>query len=58
MWPPVNSGVINLTGGTFDNAEAINNLGQISGYGTFRAGTGSNGLTNNGSVTFTGAPRL
>jgi len=52
---PVNSGVINLTGGTFDNGgKAINNLGQISGYGTFRAGTGSNGLTNNGSVTFTG----
>jgi hypothetical protein len=46
-----NAGIINLTGGTFDNnAHALNNTGQLSGYGTLSTG----GLTNNGSVTFTG----
>jgi hypothetical protein len=46
-----NGGLINLTGGTFDNnGFAINNTGQISGFGTLRSG----GLTNNGSITFTG----
>jgi hypothetical protein len=46
-----NAGIINLTGGTFDNnAHALNNTGQVSGYGTLSTG----GLTNNGSVTFTG----
>ncbi len=48
-----NSGLINLTGGTFDNNNhALTNAGQISGYGTFR--TGGAGLTNAGSITFTG----
>ncbi len=46
-----NAGVLSLTGGTFDNnSHALNNTGEISGYGTFRSG----GLTNAGSVTFTG----
>jgi hypothetical protein len=46
-----NAGVINLTGGTFDNNNyALNNTGQISGYGVLRTG----GLTNNGSITLTG----
>ena len=48
-----NAGIINLTGGTFDNnGHALNNAGQISGYGTFRFG--GTGLTNNASVTFSG----
>ncbi len=39
------------TGGTFDNnGHAMMNSGQISGYGVFATG----GLTNNGSITFTG----
>ncbi len=47
------AGIINLTGGTFDNnGHALNNTGQISGYGIFR--TGGTGLDNNGSVTFSG----
>jgi hypothetical protein len=46
-------GTINLTGGTFDNnAQPLNNLGQISGFGTFA--TGGTGLDNNGSITFGG----
>jgi len=46
-----NLGVINLTGGTFDNnGFPIKNSNQISGYGIFRSG----GLTNAGSITFTG----
>jgi hypothetical protein len=46
-----NAGVINLTGGTFDNnGHALTNNGEVSGYGTFRSG----GLTNNDSITFTG----
>jgi hypothetical protein len=48
-----NAGVINLTGGTFDNnGHALNNMGQISGWGLLR--TGGTGLDNNGSITFTG----
>jgi hypothetical protein len=44
-------GLINLSGGTFDNnANILSNTGQISGFGTLRSG----GLTNNGSITFTG----
>jgi hypothetical protein len=46
-----NAGIINLTGGTFDNAgTALNNSGQITGYGVLSTG----GLTNNGSMTLTG----
>jgi hypothetical protein len=46
-----NSGIISLTGGTFDNnGHALSNANQISGYGTLSTG----GLTNNGSVTLTG----
>lgn len=46
-----NSGLISLTGGTFDNnGHALSNANQISGYGTLSTG----GLTNNGSVTLTG----
>jgi len=46
-----NAGIINLTGGTFDNnTKTMTNTGQISGYGTFRSG----GLTNDGSMTFAG----
>ena len=49
-----NSGTIGLAGGIFDNGgNAMNNAGQISGYGTLRVGTGANGLTNNGSIAFT-----
>ncbi|HEV2971300.1 MAG TPA: hypothetical protein VGY55_15100 [Pirellulales bacterium] len=48
-----NAGIINLTGGTFDNNNhPLNNTGQISGWGIFR--TGGMGLDNNGSITFTG----
>ena len=47
-----NAGIINLTGGTFDNnGRAIDNTGQITGYGVFRSG----GLTNHGSVTLSGS---
>ena len=46
-----NAGLINLTGGTFDNNNhPLTNTGQISGFGIFRSG----GLTNNGSITFSG----
>jgi len=46
-----NGGLINLSGGYFDNnTSPINNTGQISGFGTIRTG----GLANNGSVTLTG----
>ena len=46
-----NAGLINLSGGTFDNNnKPLTNTGQISGYGIFRSG----GLTNSGSATFTG----
>ncbi len=48
-----NAGIINLTGGTFDNGGlALSNgaTGQISGWGIIRTG----GLTNNGSITFSG----
>jgi autotransporter-associated beta strand protein len=50
-----NAGIINLTGGTFDNnGHPLNNAssGQISGWGIFR--TGGSGLDNNGSITFSG----
>ena len=50
-----NAGIINLTGGTFDNnGNPLSNAatGQISGWGIFR--TGGTGLDNNGSITFTG----
>lgn len=47
-----NAGIISLTGGTFDNnGNALDNTGQITGYGTFASG----GLTNDGAVTFTGS---
>ena len=47
----INAGVINLTGGTFDNnGRTLNNTGQLSGYGALATG----GLTNNGSLTLTG----
>jgi len=47
----INAGLINLTAGTFDNNNhTLTNTGEISGYGAFRTG----GLTNNGSITFTG----
>jgi hypothetical protein len=46
-----NAGVINLSGGTFDNNNsALSNTGQISGFGTLRTG----GLSNDGTITFTG----
>ena len=46
-----NNGLINLTGGTFDNnGYGLTNSGEISGYGSFRTG----GLTNNATMTFTG----
>ena len=46
-----NAGTISLTGGTFDNnGKALANSGQISGFGGLRSG----GLTNTGSVHFTG----
>ena len=46
-----NAGLLSLTGGIFDNGgHALNNTGQITGYGTLRTG----GLTNNGSFTLTG----
>lgn len=45
------SGVISLTGGTYDNNNLpLNSTGQISGHGTLATG----GLTNNGSMTLTG----
>ena len=48
-----NAGIVNLTGGTFDNGgQPLNNMSQISGYGTFA--TGGTGLDNNGSITFSG----
>jgi fibronectin-binding autotransporter adhesin len=47
------AGIVNLTGGTFDNNnQPINNLGQISGFGVFASG--GTGLDNNGSITFSG----
>ncbi|HUO10928.1 MAG TPA: PEP-CTERM sorting domain-containing protein [Phycisphaerae bacterium] len=46
-----NSGLISLTGGTFDNnAHPLLNNGNITGYGSIRAST----LTNNANMTFTG----
>jgi hypothetical protein len=46
-----NNGIINLTGGVFDNnAHPLSNTAQISGYGTLRTG----GLTNSASITFAG----
>jgi hypothetical protein len=46
-----NAGVINLTGGTFDNNNnPLDNTGQISGYGTFRTG----GLSNSATMTLSG----
>ncbi|HEY1686027.1 MAG TPA: hypothetical protein VGG19_14775 [Tepidisphaeraceae bacterium] len=46
-----NAGVISLVGGTFDNdGHAMNNTGQITGYGILRTGA----LTNNGAITLTG----
>jgi autotransporter-associated beta strand protein len=52
---PTNAGVINLTGGTFDNGgHPLTNAstGQISGWGIFR--TGGAGLDNHGNITFSG----
>ena len=47
------AGIVNLTGGTFDNnGQPLNNLGQISGFGVFASG--GTGLDNNGSITFSG----
>ncbi len=47
------AGIVNLTGGTFDNnGQPIDNLGEISGFGTFASG--GTGLDNNGSITFSG----
>jgi hypothetical protein len=46
-----NDGIINLTGGTFDNnSQTLTNNAQISGYGILRTG----GLTNSGTVTLSG----
>lgn len=46
-----NSGLVNLTGGTFDNnGQSLTNIDRISGYGILRSG----GLTNNGDVLLTG----
>jgi hypothetical protein len=46
-----NSGIISLTGGTFDNnGHALLNSNQITGYGTLSTG----GLTNSGAFTLTG----
>lgn len=48
-----NVGIVNLTGGTFDNnGHPLNNIGQLSGWGVFR--TGGTGIDNNGSITFSG----
>ena len=48
-----NAGIINLTGGTFDNnSHPLNNTGEISGWGIFRSG--GIGLDNNGSITLSG----
>jgi|GEM_PF-2259742 len=48
-----NAGIINLTGGTYDNGgHPLNNTGQISGFGIFRSG--GTGLDNNGTITFSG----
>jgi hypothetical protein len=48
-----NAGIVNLTGGTFDNnGHPLHNMGEISGWGIFR--TGGTGLDNNGSITFSG----
>ncbi len=50
---PTNAGIINLIGGTFDNdGLALNNTGQISGFGILA--TGGTGLDNHGSITFSG----
>jgi hypothetical protein len=47
----VNAGVVNLSGGTFDNnGLPLNNTGQLSGFGTFATG----GMTNNGAIFLTG----
>jgi len=46
-----NAGVINLTGGTFDNNNhTLTNTGQISGHGILRTGS----LSNEGSITLSG----
>jgi len=46
-----NQGVLNLTGGTFDNNNhALTNTGQVSGYGTLRSGE----LINDDTVILTG----
>ena len=48
-----NAGVINLTGGTFDNnRRALVSSGEVSGYGTFRAGS----WRNTGDMVFGGGP--
>lgn len=50
---PTNAGIINLTGGIFDNGGySLSNVGQISGWGVFRFGGA--GLDNNGTITFSG----
>lgn len=54
-----NAGTISLSGGTFDNnGRALANAGQVSGYGTFRAGSWSNGnnmVFGGGSATINGS---
>jgi hypothetical protein len=44
------AGTISLVGGTYDGIAALSNTGTIAGFGIFA----SPGLTNNGSITFTG----
>ncbi len=49
----VNTGTIQLAGGTFANIGAsVNNAGQISGWGAFT--TSNAGLDNQGSIAFSG----
>jgi len=50
-----NAGLLNLVGGSYSNVNsALNNTGQISGYGTLSASS----WTNNGSVTLIGGPSV
>jgi hypothetical protein len=44
------AGTISLVGGTYDGIAALSNTGTIAGFGIFA----SPGLTNSGSITFTG----
>ena len=50
-----NAGLLHLAGGSYSNVNnALNNNGQISGFGTLSASS----WTNNGSVTLTGGPSV